>query len=158
NGASIAYHSGSAHSATDYGLYFNVSGTYINGPGTGPVYIRNANVDNVTVSNSGTWFAKATAIGQSGGPWTRFLCEISNTASTDIALDLRRAASQSALASQIRDNSANVLSGFDPPGRPFLGASPSFGGGTGPMMFLGNDTADPSSNPIGGTILYSTSG
>jgi hypothetical protein len=34
----------------------------------------------------------------------------------------------------------------------------SMGGGTGPMMFLANDTADPSSNPAGGGILYVSNG
>jgi hypothetical protein len=39
-----------------------------------------------------------------------------------------------------------------------VGTAGSYGGGTGSMMFLGNDTADPSTNPTGGTILFSSAG
>jgi hypothetical protein len=47
-----------------------------------------------------------------------------------------------------------VLAGMDFAGRPYYGPAPSFGGGTGPMIFLGNDTTDPTSAPTGGTILH----
>jgi hypothetical protein len=40
-----------------------------------------------------------------------------------------------------------------------IGAAPGhFGGGTGPMLFLANDTADPTSNPAGGGILFVSGG
>lgn len=37
-------------------------------------------------------------------------------------------------------------------------AAPTFGGGAGPMIFLGDDTSDPTTNPVGGVILYSRGG
>jgi hypothetical protein len=39
-----------------------------------------------------------------------------------------------------------------------VGGSGSFSGGSGPMIFLANDTADPTSAPSGGGILYSSAG
>jgi len=34
--------------------------------------------------------------------------------------------------------------------------STALGGGTGPILFIGNDTADPNANPTGGTLLFSS--
>jgi len=79
-------------------------------------------------------------------------------AATTIPLTLQGAASQSADLFDIKNSAAAVLAGFDSTGRPFVGATPSWGGGTGPMMFVGNDTADPSTNPTSGTILFSSAG
>jgi hypothetical protein len=79
-------------------------------------------------------------------------------AATDIALILTMAASQSADALRIRNSAFTVLAGFNASGQFYLGAAPTYGGGTGPMVYLGNDTADPSANPTGGTIIYSAAG
>lgn len=61
--------------------------------------------------------------------------------------------------------SGQPLAGFDAGGRLFIGGTAvtagqggSWGGGTGPMMFLANDTADPTTNPTGGGILYVSAG
>ena len=39
-----------------------------------------------------------------------------------------------------------------------IGGTGSFGSGTGPMVFLANDTTDPTTNPTGGGILYVSAG
>lgn len=39
-----------------------------------------------------------------------------------------------------------------------IGASPTYGSGTGPMAYLGNATTAPTSNPTGGGILYAEAG
>lgn len=39
-----------------------------------------------------------------------------------------------------------------------IDTAPTYGGGTGPMMFLANDTADPTAAPVGGGILYVSTG
>ena len=55
---------------------------------------------------------------------------------------------------QFQGQAGAHLGGFDHLARPYLGPAPSFGGGTGPMMFIGNCTAAPSSAPSGGGVLY----
>ena len=39
-----------------------------------------------------------------------------------------------------------------------IGITPSFGSGAGYMLFMGDDTSDPTTNPVGGTIVYSSAG
>ncbi|HSS09400.1 MAG TPA: hypothetical protein VLL25_05920, partial [Acidimicrobiales bacterium] len=51
-----------------------------------------------------------------------------------------------------------VLGGIDAGGRPYYGPTASFGGGTGPMLFLANATTEPTTDPVGGGILYVSDG
>jgi hypothetical protein len=55
-------------------------------------------------------------------------------------------------------NGNGIFAQLTPAGGAAFGGPGSFGGGTGPMLFLGNDTADPSTNPAGGGILYVSAG
>jgi hypothetical protein len=43
-------------------------------------------------------------------------------------------------------------------GRFAVGGAGSYGGGAGPMIFVANDTADPTTNPTGGVIIFAAAG
>jgi hypothetical protein len=55
-------------------------------------------------------------------------------------------------------NALRTPNDFVAGGQFVVGGPGSFGGGTGPMVFLANDTIDPTANPTGGGILFVSSG
>jgi hypothetical protein len=110
-----------------------------------------------SASSSGTTFTSPTAWGV-GSPTATVLAAMGINASNIVGLQVTANSSQTVDLLQWRSSTPTVLGGIDSSGRPYFGPTPSFGNGTGPMLFLGNDTVDPNSNPTGGAILYSSAG
>jgi hypothetical protein len=157
NGASLTYH-GNAMS-TGYALSQDANSTYLNATSGGYVFCRSGNVNDIwTTNNTGMTLNRPIGIGRIGQPMAGVWVWSAATAATDIPLVLQAGNGQTADTFEIRSYGNSIISGFDATGRLYLGPTPSFGAGTGPMLFLGNDTADPTANPTGGVILYSSAG
>jgi hypothetical protein len=106
---------------------------------------------------AGTTFTSPTAWGIAM-PTATVLAAMTSSASNITPLQVTGNSTQTADLIQWRSNTPAVLGGVNGAGQMYFGAAPSFGSGTGPMLFLGNDTADPSANPTGGVILFSSAG
>jgi hypothetical protein len=64
---------------------------------------------------------------------------------------------QASFTSTVGHN-GNFDYGISPLGVNAGAGPPSYGGGSGPMIFLANDVADPTTNPTGGGILFVSAG